>query len=168
MYGSVLVWVDPMWLERPTRSISGDVSMAAYASPRSPRAMPNLASSWPVATCTWVSICTPGLIRNDTLARRPSARARSDADDLLDALGLHGVDAARSSAERTIDFVVAFGDAAEHDPVWREPGLQNEGELTARNDVGAAAFGKNGTQDGGRGVGLGRVGDQVKRRLETP
>ncbi len=51
---------------------------SSSARPRSTRATPNLASSWPVAMCAWVSTSTPGLMRRPIATRAlPSARARA-------------------------------------------------------------------------------------------
>ena len=43
--------------------------MAANASAMSPRAMPNLASSCPVATCAWVSMTMPGFTATSVYAK---------------------------------------------------------------------------------------------------
>jgi hypothetical protein len=73
--------------------------------------------------------------QRDAGAPAERIRARPDAGELFDALGLNRVDA---RAEGAVDLVVALGHAAKDDFFGWKAGLENEPELAPRNDVGPA------------------------------
>ena len=61
----------PMWACRPTRSMAGEAHARSAASAAAPlaRPKPNLESSWPVITYSWVWASTPGVTRSSTRGR---------------------------------------------------------------------------------------------------
>src|SRR5260221_10027042 len=66
-----------------------------------------------------------------------------------------------------MDLVVELGDAAEHDAIGRKPGLEDQSELAARNDVGAATLAEKSAQDDRGRVRLRRVSHEVRRVAEA-
>ncbi len=70
----------PRWACMPTSSTASEAAARASASAAAPDATPNpnLESSWPVRTNSWVWASTPGVMRMSTLgAARPPATSAS-------------------------------------------------------------------------------------------
>ena len=153
-----------MWACTPTSSTPGRSSSAATASAAAPEETekPNLESSCPVRTNSWVCASTPGVTRTRTARPVPHGRGRlqqaAQPGDLVEGVDHDAADAVlERGGQLARRLVVAVHDEA----LRRHTGRERDVELAARRDVEVHALLVGQAGHGPAQEGLGGVRDAV-------
>ena len=139
-------------------------SSAATASAAAPEETekPNLESSCPVRTNSWVCASTPGVTRTRTLGRVSLGGGRlQQAPETGDLVERVDDDAADPPLQRRRQFVGRLVVAVQHEALSRDAGRQRDVELATGGDIEAHALLMDQPGHGPAQERLGGVGDAV-------